>query len=167
MTAARPNGKGTKLDALEWDFYQLPDDEAHRAFFYEYARSSNIVCDLVDNFRQEIKQHKRPSQPILEHGLFPLLFWLGRVRNFPKKPWQKLGHDTRLYSDLGNPSSFSLDGVQPIQFIGWDVFHDGVPKDKTKMILGRAGIEYRFNKTTIKVPPPRKYFCATRELEGF
>jgi hypothetical protein len=149
----------SRVSKAEWDFYQLPDGEVHLAFFYEYARSSKTVRDLVDRFRHEVNLSRRPSQPILEHGLLPILIWLMRITDFPNKPWKKLKRETRQSADLGNPSSFSLWAPQPIDFlVGLDVFDGSVPKDKTKMTLGRAGVEYRFTGTKIKTAPHESIF---------
>jgi len=104
--AANPANSAAKkmprrVSKAEWDFYELPDGETHLAYFYEYARSSKTVCDLVDRFRHEVELSGRPSQPIFEHGLLPILIWLMRITDFPKKPWKNLSRETRQSSDLG------------------------------------------------------------------
>jgi hypothetical protein len=163
----------TALDKGEWDFYQLPSEQVHLAFFYEYARSSAAMHNAFQQLCREMAQEPFKnnawvcpnllSQPLQNHHLLPVLYWLWHIAStkskngkieFPENPWCELTRLVHFWwlSYNSAPDGYKMAGPSPICFMHvWaDDLRGG---DIGKMILGQAGIEYRFAEKVIKTEP--------------
>jgi hypothetical protein len=75
------------LPREEWDFYNVDEQEAQLAFFYEYARDSEMVKTEVAKMRAARPEpHIWPYYP-REQPLIEVLAWLAQQESFPQKPW--------------------------------------------------------------------------------
>jgi hypothetical protein len=163
----------TALDKGEWDFYQLPREEVHLAFFYEYARSSVTIRNAFQQLCHEMAQEpfnnaawvgpNLLSQPLRDYHLLPMLYWLWHI-NCRKKVFPKgsFSEAKSLVSLNGlqwtpGPDGKSMAGPSPFGFMNvWANDLRGL--DIGKMTLGEAGIEYRFAEKTIKAEPHESIF---------
>ena len=163
----------TALHKREWDFFQLPHEQVHLAFFYEYARSSTAMHKTFQQLCREmaLEPFKNEawvcpnllSKPLQNHHLLPVLYWLWHIARtkskndkieFPENPWCELTRlvDFSWLSYNSAPDGYKMTGPSPIGFM--NVWEDDLRGgDIGKMTMGKAGIEYRFAKKTIKAEP--------------
>ena len=79
----------TPLPKVEWDFYELDDEETSLAFYYEYGRSSVTVKSEVKKMRDERNGYVWNYWP-REHRLGAVICWLAQQESFPNTPWLAL-----------------------------------------------------------------------------
>lgn len=86
---AKRDQAATPLPEVEWDFYELGNEETSLAFYYEYGRSSEAVKFEVEKMRSNRKKHCWHYCP-REHRLWEVISWLAHRESFPAVPWLAL-----------------------------------------------------------------------------
>jgi len=91
-----------RLPESEWDFEKMieegviPKDEIHHCFFYEYARSSNAVKEMVEYMRKSKFLYEEGMDEsgvkdieIMKHKHWEVISFLIDMPGFPGKTWRK------------------------------------------------------------------------------